>query len=555
VSARGARAALAAAVCRVALATAAPGCSLVVDASTQQCNVTADCVALGPQFDGATCDARGHCVVPRACQVSEECPDSSAGGPSVCVASRCTPLFSRECRSVAGEATAPGALLFGEVLTASGVNSTLGLPARDAVQLAVSDFQRTAGGLPPAPGEAGRPPLAFVECDDGGDPEAAVRAARHLVGDLHVAGLIGPSTSGAAVQVATQVTVSGGTLLIAPSATSMAITDLQDDGLVWRTAPSDRNQIGTLANFMPHLEDRVRQELGMAAGDPVRVAILHKGDAYGVPYANALAVALSFNKAAPTDPINKGNFLQRNYGDPGDPSNGTNYDSVIADAVAFQPHVIMVPGTNEALTVVLKRLEDRWTSTRFRPRWILGSVGTYGDVGGTIGTNDELRGRVLGVVSGTTAANYKLFEAYYLSRVHDGTSPQSVGAANAYDAVYLLSYLTAGLANGLLTGHRLAEGIRGLMPGPGVPRVEVTPSEINNGLALLERVGRIDLDGSSGPLDFDLATGDTAADTQIYCISRDATGRANGASYSGWYLAAGSTTLTIPAGQDFPACP
>jgi ABC-type branched-subunit amino acid transport system substrate-binding protein len=535
------------------LAAALGGCSALIDAETRQCRVTDDCVALGHASPPVTCSAAGLCVGPRSCTDNSQCA-SSPLGPAACIKSACVPVFSAECKSIVGDLSHPRAIVFGEILSLTGINSALGRPERNSVELAVGDFERLSGGVPTAPGGTGSRPLVFVECDDGSDVEAAVRAARHLVDDLHVPAIIGPSTSGGTVQVSTRVTIPGRTLLIAPSSSSVAITDLQDDGLVWRTSSSDRNQVATIARFLPFVEADVRRELGLPKSEPVRMAILHKGDVYGVTFANALTLMMTLNGMPATDPLNKDHLLVRNYGDPNDQMNPPNYDGPIGEALGMRPHIIAVPGTAESLTVVLKRTEERWTEPRFRPRWLFGSVSTYGDVGGSIGTNDELRARVMGVVSGTASANYRIFEAYYQSSIRDGTKPQSIGAAHAYDATYLIAYATAAARARPVTGPNLAEGLLALLPGPGVPKLPVEPSAINRVFATLERTGRVDLEGASGPLDFDPVTGDTITDTQLYCISRDASGKANGTVYSGWYLAAGAAALTIPAEQTFPDC-
>jgi ABC-type branched-subunit amino acid transport system substrate-binding protein len=529
------------------------GCSLLIDSEARQCRVTEDCVGLGGVSSSrVTCSAAGLCVGPRRCDDHSQCSGSSLG-PEACVRSDCVPVFSSECKSIVGQLSQPRAILYGAILSLTGINSALGRPPRNAVELAVGDFERLSGGVPSPPGGTGSRPIVFLECDDGSDVEAAVRAAKHLL-DLQVPAIIGPSTSGGTVQVATRVTIPGRTLLIAPSSSSVAITDLQDDGLVWRTSSSDRNQVATIARFLPYIEADVRRELALPSSEPVRMAILHKGDVYGVTFANALTLMMSLNGIAATDALNKEHLLVRNYGDPNDPANPPNYDGPIGEATEFRPHIIAVPGTAESLSVILKRTEERWTEPRFRPRWLFGSVSTYGDVGGAIGTNDGLRARVMGVVSGTTSANYRVFEAYYQSSIHDGTKPQSVGAAHAYDATYLIAYATAAARARPVSGQNLAEGLLALLPGPGVPKLPVEPSAINRVFATLERTGRVDLEGTSGPLDFDPVTGDTITDTQLYCISKDETGKANGTVYSGWYLAAGAPALTIPPGQVFPDC-
>ncbi len=82
-------------------------------------------------------------------------------------------------------------------------------------------------GVLPRPRRAGRQPY---------------RAAKHLVDDVQVPAILGPAFSGVAINTAKQITIPSKVLLVSASATSPLITDLDDDGLVWRTCPSDALQ-------------------------------------------------------------------------------------------------------------------------------------------------------------------------------------------------------------------------------------------------------------------------------------------------------------------------
>jgi branched-chain amino acid transport system substrate-binding protein len=52
------------------------------------------------------------------------------------------------------------------------------------------------------------------------------------------------------IRTTTDVTIPAGVLALSPSATSPAITGLNDRGLVWRTAPSDEIQAEALAKLL-----------------------------------------------------------------------------------------------------------------------------------------------------------------------------------------------------------------------------------------------------------------------------------------------------------------
>jgi branched-chain amino acid transport system substrate-binding protein len=84
-------------------------------------------------------------------------------------------------------------------------------------------------------------------CIDAG---AATAAAERLVTSDKVNGIVGPTCSGAAAAVLTNVAVPNGVVLVSPSATSPGLSTLEDKGLFFRTAPSDAREGEVLAQIM-----------------------------------------------------------------------------------------------------------------------------------------------------------------------------------------------------------------------------------------------------------------------------------------------------------------
>ncbi len=82
------------------------------------------------------------------------------------------------------------------------------------------------------------------------DVTAAVEAATHLVEDEKVLAIVGPLCSGAAIAVYKNVTIPAGITVVSPSATSPAITSLDDGDLVFRASPSDVYQGGIMARLL-----------------------------------------------------------------------------------------------------------------------------------------------------------------------------------------------------------------------------------------------------------------------------------------------------------------
>ncbi|MBM4320040.1 MAG: hypothetical protein FJ125_08775, partial [Deltaproteobacteria bacterium] len=125
----------------------------------------------------------------------------------------------------------------------------------------------TAGGLddhrfsllrcsPPAPA-AGEDPYS-----------GTLAAAEHLRATRRVAAVLGACSSQQTIDVFQDVFRDAGILLISPSATSAAISFLDDGGLLWRTAPTDLGQGRALAHYA-------------RAWSPTRVAFVGRDDAYG----------------------------------------------------------------------------------------------------------------------------------------------------------------------------------------------------------------------------------------------------------------------------------
>ena len=107
------------------------------------------------------------------------------------------------------------------------------------------------------PTMAGSAEMAFKEASDSGklldgstievvradstciDAAAATSAAERLITSDRVAGIMGADCSGVTTAIANNVAIPNGVTMISPSATSPALTDIDDNGYFFRTAPSD----------------------------------------------------------------------------------------------------------------------------------------------------------------------------------------------------------------------------------------------------------------------------------------------------------------------------
>jgi branched-chain amino acid transport system substrate-binding protein len=539
-------------------AAAAISCSLALETRPRQCDSTDDCRAKGAAFAASSC-VEGMCVQSAASDggagsnadaAARECTTHKAciaklGEDAICrpADGLCAALRSTDCTAVLApraEVEVDDALVLGALLPATGALASTGAALRNSIQLAVSEL-RSAGGLPPARAGGPKRPVVVVACDDAIDP---VRAATHLALDLRVPAILGAASPGATLLAAQQVGVPRSVLLLTPSDTTRALASVQSSGLVWRTAPSDAAQALALAKLATDAEQKVRAKLSLAPSEPVKLAVAHRGDTFGVKMADDLEAVLTFNGKSAAE--NGASYLRVDYGDPTDPQN-TNptekYDNAYSAVLNHRPHVLALLGALEGVSNVYAPVEKHWTPAwaPYKPRVLFADRGADGALLQTIGKDDEMRQRILGTRPGTTRAAFSAFASRYAAAFTDGTSPDGIGPAGAYDATLLASLAAVGAAKPAPTGPDLLAGLKKLVP-PGT-KVALEPSRLAEALALLAQGTSVDVDGASGPLDFETATGNALSDIQVWCVQKDASGSASGFQSSGQYLKAESGQL------------
>ncbi|MBM4321177.1 MAG: hypothetical protein FJ125_14810, partial [Deltaproteobacteria bacterium] len=223
----------------------AGACSYLLDFGGE-CSKDADCAGLGA---GLSC-TRGWCVGPTSALPGKRSVQS---------------LLSPECTELiqgsAGASELPASsILLGVLLPYSGELGPYGGPMRDGALLAMEEINQVGGFR-------GRK-AAVLSCDTATSTAQAVRAAQHLTGKARVPAIIGPAGSDIVIEVLNEVALPRRTVLVTPSATTPALTNLEDDDLLWRTVPPDTFQGEAIAHLLRH-EARAR------------VAVVHRSDAYG----------------------------------------------------------------------------------------------------------------------------------------------------------------------------------------------------------------------------------------------------------------------------------
>ncbi len=108
------------------------------------------------------------------------------------------------------------------------------------------------------------------------DSAAATAAAERLVTADGVKGIVGADCSGVTGAVLQNVARPNGIVMISPSATSPALTSAEDDGLFFRTAPSDAREGEVMADIL--------MEKGIKS-----IALTYTNNDYGKGLADAIA--------------------------------------------------------------------------------------------------------------------------------------------------------------------------------------------------------------------------------------------------------------------------
>ncbi len=82
------------------------------------------------------------------------------------------------------------------------------------------------------------------------DAAAATAAAERLITSDGVVGIMGADCSGVTTAIANNVGIPNGVVMVSPSATSPALSTIEDKGFFFRTAPSDARQGQVLADIL-----------------------------------------------------------------------------------------------------------------------------------------------------------------------------------------------------------------------------------------------------------------------------------------------------------------
>ncbi len=171
----------------------------------------------------------------------------------------------------------------GVILGFTGPIESLTPHMADSAEMALNEINESGNFLDGKKLEAVRADSTCI------DSAAATAAAERLVTTDGVVGIMGADCSGVTGAVLANVAVPNGIPMVSPSATSPALSTAEDDGLFFRTAPSDARQGEVLAQI---LQDKGINE----------VAVTYTNNDYGKGLSDSFIAA--FEKAGGTVTLN-----------------------------------------------------------------------------------------------------------------------------------------------------------------------------------------------------------------------------------------------------------
>ncbi len=325
------------------------------------------------------------------------------------------------------------------------------------------------------PGMGGSAELAWNEVNESGllldgqtitavradstciDNAAAQASAERLVSTENVAAIMGADCSGVTIGIANNVAVPNGVVMISPSATSPALTDIADNDYFFRTAPSDARQGEILTEVVQ-------------SNDITSVAVSYTNNDYGKGLSDAFVAA--FEAAGGTVTINA----------PHEDGRGDYSAEVGALAAAGGDALVVLGYVDQGGVGIIRSAVDTGAFDRF----VLGD-GMYGQsLIDAIG--DDLEGTI-GVIPGAEGEGSTAFATVAEA---GGIDPTGSYTGESYDAAALIALAIQKAGSADRTAIR--DAILDVANGPGEP---ILPGELAKGLQILKDGGDVDYVGAT----------------------------------------------------------
>ncbi len=293
-----------------------------------------------------------------------------------------------------------------------------------------------------------------------GDSAAGVTAAERLVSADGIKGMVGGDCSGVTGAVLQNVARPNGIVMVSPSATSPALSTAEDDGLFFRTAPSDAREGEVMADVL--------MEKGVKS-----IALTYTNNDYGKGLSDAIANAF----------IAKGGAVTIN----------TSHEDGKAD---YSAEVAALAAAGGDLLVVAGYL-DQGGKGIIQNSLDTGAFTQFGLPGGMVGDNLPIAiGPALDGSYGQVAQSDSAGAAILLEMGKTNVAPfdaSSPYSSESYDAAALimLAMQAAGSSDPAVYKAKI-------MDVANAPGEKILPGEIGKALELLAAGTDIDYDGASG---------------------------------------------------------
>ena len=296
------------------------------------------------------------------------------------------------------------------------------------------------------------------------DAAAATAAAERMITAEGVKGIIGADCSGVTGAVLQNVARPNGIVMVSPSATSPALSTAEDDGLFFRTAPSDAREGEVMGEIL--------KEKGVKS-----IALTYSNSDYGKGLAEAIAAG--FQAQGGTVTIN----IPHEDGK-------ADYSAEVASLAAAGGDLLVVAGyLDQGGKGIIQASLDTGAFSQFGlPGGMVGDSlpaaigpaldGSYGQVA----QSDSPGAAILTEMGKTNATPF------------DATSPYTMESYDAA-ALIMLAMEAAKSTDSKVYSAKIMEIANGPADGSGV---KIMPGELGKALELIAAGTAIDYDGASG---------------------------------------------------------
>jgi ABC-type branched-subunit amino acid transport system substrate-binding protein len=362
-------------------------------------------------------------------------------------------------------------LKIGTVLDFTGDLGAYGKPMRNSVDIA-AELINDAGGI------LGRP-VKPVHKDGGTSAQITTDAGNALVKTDNVQAIIGPLGSGFTIALAQSVTIPNEVVQISPSATSPALSVLEDNDFLYRTAVSDAAQGVILA--------RLARELGYETA-----ALLYVNNAYGEGLARVFTESFEAEGGTVTASVPQ---------EPDQPS----YISELENATDGDPDVLVAMSYPVSAGVYLREAIEGDFIDAFM--FVDGTKSQ--DMFDSLGA-ENFEG-FYGTAPGTPESDSSaVFRILYEERFGELPTDPFLGETFDAFAIAALAIEKAGEYN----GPAVRDAMREVANAPGI---KVGPGDFAKALDLIRRGEDIDYEGVAGSQNFD-ENGDVLNTIEIWTI-------------------------------------